>query len=109
MAWHRPGDKPPSEPMMVSLLRNISVTRPQWIHCPRQFNNSARCLAGNLRYHRSGTISIDQVTETHMNDRAHREFIDMCPIPKRALSGYPTESQGHGDKSQYGDEETHPN
>ena len=31
MAWRRPGDKPLSEPMMVSLLMNICVTRPQWI------------------------------------------------------------------------------
>ena len=33
MAWHRPGDKPSSEPMMVSLLTHICVTRPQWINC----------------------------------------------------------------------------
>ena len=33
MAWHRPGDKPLSEPMMVSLLTHISVTRPQWVNC----------------------------------------------------------------------------
>ena len=31
MAWRRPGDKPLSEPMMVSLLIHICVTRPQWI------------------------------------------------------------------------------
>ena len=31
MAWRRPGDKPLSEPMMVSLLTHISVTRPQWV------------------------------------------------------------------------------
>ena len=31
MAWHRPGDKPLSEPMMVSLLTHICVTRPQWV------------------------------------------------------------------------------
>ena len=29
IAWHRPGDKPLSEPMMVSLLTHICVTRPQ--------------------------------------------------------------------------------
>ena len=29
MAWHRPGDKPLSEPMMVTLLTHICVTRPQ--------------------------------------------------------------------------------
>ena len=31
MAWRRPGDKPLSEPMMVSLLTHICVTRPQWV------------------------------------------------------------------------------
>ena len=30
MAWRRPGDKPLSEPVMVSLLTHICVTRPQW-------------------------------------------------------------------------------
>ena len=31
MAWRRPGDKPLSEPMMVSLLTHICVTWPQWV------------------------------------------------------------------------------
>ena len=31
MAWCRPGDKPLSEPMMVSLTTHICVTRPQWV------------------------------------------------------------------------------
>ena len=31
MAWWCPGTKPLSEPMMVSLLTHICVTRPQWI------------------------------------------------------------------------------
>ena len=31
MGWHRQGDKPLSEPMMVSLLMHIFVTRPQWV------------------------------------------------------------------------------
>ena len=30
MAWRRSGDKPLSEPMMVSLLTHICGTRPQW-------------------------------------------------------------------------------
>ena len=32
MAWRRPGDKPLSEPMMVSLLTHICVIRPQWVN-----------------------------------------------------------------------------
>ena len=31
MAWRRSGDKPLTEPMMVSLLTHICVTRPQWV------------------------------------------------------------------------------
>ena len=32
MAWRRPGDKPLSEPVMVSLPTHICVTRPQWVN-----------------------------------------------------------------------------
>ena len=31
MPWHRPGDKSVSEPLMVSLLKHICVTQPQWV------------------------------------------------------------------------------
>ena len=31
MAWWRPGAKPLSEPMMVSLLMHMCITRPQWV------------------------------------------------------------------------------
>ena len=31
MGWRRSGNKPLSEPMMVSLLTHICVTRPQWV------------------------------------------------------------------------------
>ena len=32
MAWRRPGSKPLSEPMVVSLMRHICVTQPQWVN-----------------------------------------------------------------------------
>ena len=32
MAWRHPGDKPLSEPMMVSLLTHICITRPKWVN-----------------------------------------------------------------------------
>ena len=31
MAWCRPGDKPLSVPMVVSLQMHLRVTRPQWV------------------------------------------------------------------------------
>ena len=36
MAWRRPGDKPLSEPMMLSSLTHICVTRPQWVKTQKQ-------------------------------------------------------------------------
>ena len=33
MAWCRPGDKPLSEPIIVSLLTHICVIQPQWVKC----------------------------------------------------------------------------
>ena len=41
MAWRRPGDKPLSEPMVVSLLTHICVTRPQWV---KTAQTTANCL-----------------------------------------------------------------
>ena len=32
MAWRRPGDKPLSEAVMVSLPTHLCVTRPQWVN-----------------------------------------------------------------------------
>ena len=43
MAWRRPGDKPLSEPNMVSLLTHICVTRPQWVKTPRQGHHIPAC------------------------------------------------------------------
>ena len=36
MAWRRPGDKPLSGPMMVSLSTHICITRPQWVKQSQQ-------------------------------------------------------------------------
>ena len=43
MAWHRAGDEPLSEPMMVSLPTDICVTRPQWVNTSR-FKYNFICL-----------------------------------------------------------------
>ena len=49
MAWRRPGDKPLSEPMMVSLLTHICVTRPHWVKTGMEYVVS---------YHISGGLSV---------------------------------------------------
>ena len=47
MAWCRPGDRPLSEPMMVSLLPHICVTRPQWVK-PDQNNRHFQTMFCNV-------------------------------------------------------------
>ena len=37
MAWRRSGNKPLSEPMMVSLLTHICFSRPQWVNMKTVF------------------------------------------------------------------------
>ena len=46
MAWRRPGDKPLSEPVMVSLLTHICVTRPQWVNDRGNPPSKARVTRG---------------------------------------------------------------
>ena len=43
MAWHRPGDKPLSEPMMVNLPTHICVTRPRWVN-EESTNTGVTCI-----------------------------------------------------------------
>ena len=48
MVWHRPGDKPLSKAMMVSLLTHICVTRPQWV-IPRHKISQGQSVAKHRR------------------------------------------------------------
>ena len=57
MAWRRSGDKPLSEPIMVSILTHICVIRPQWVNsfCPGQngrifTDNIFRCIFMNAKF-----------------------------------------------------------
>ena len=56
MAWYRPGDKPLSEPMMVSLLPHICITRPPWVNTCRHI---CRCIF--LNYVFSSRVSLTYV------------------------------------------------
>ena len=49
MAWRRSGDKPLSQPMMISLPTHICVTRPQWVNIYSLFHRENNiCANGNL-------------------------------------------------------------
>ena len=61
MAWRRPGDKPLSETMIVTLLTNISINRPQWVkdrHAPQlEWNHYSFTFTkrGGWNHHRNCT------------------------------------------------------
>ena len=60
MAWRRSGDKPLSEPMMVSLLTHLCVNQPQWVNIDssvlmniknlKKCEGKERLLTGNSMY-----------------------------------------------------------
>ena len=54
MAWRRPGDKPLSEPIIVSLLTHICVIRPQWVY--------TYCNAQSMEKHR---LAVNTFIPTH--------------------------------------------
>ena len=71
MAWHRQGDKPLSEPMMVRSLTHICVTRPQRVK--KQF------LQHKDTY-RSSTYMITGIAPLHVNlSSKHLRLIDYWP------------------------------
>ena len=52
MAWRRPGDKPLSDPMLVSVLTHICVTRPQWVNS-KESMMMVRVMCNMLRFIKS--------------------------------------------------------
>ena len=56
MAWRRPGDKPLSEPIMLSVSTHICVARPQWVN--RQLGHDTCCSACHV-------MSNHVITGTH--------------------------------------------
>ena len=49
MVWRRPGDKPLSEPMVVSLPTHICVIQPQWVNAltPGRFDSNSKVQSPN--------------------------------------------------------------
>ena len=66
MAWCRPGNKPLSEPMMVSLTMHICVTPPQWVnmiwtHCGAKVVFTERSTLHHYHHYSSLLKSHDDV------------------------------------------------
>ena len=64
MAWRRPGDKPLSEPMMVSLLTHICVNQHQWVNIAKLFSatQQVRSCSGPIHSHSFGPRGLVELT-----------------------------------------------
>ena len=71
MAWRRSGDKPLSEPMMVSLPTHICVIRPQWVNQAQYSMTEAR--HSNPKHYSYALLSI-----TNAFDSANPEQYLSC-------------------------------
>ena len=60
MDWHRPSDKPLSEPMLVSFLTHICVTRPQWVNSPREVTGCSKWTRASANFLCSFLCGISQ-------------------------------------------------
>ena len=79
MAWRHSGDTPSSEPMMVSLLTHICVTRPQWVNwnIPVEYKRNCRTKLTDQIFYSNSKFSLDQKErqcETHYFDMVSNEF-----------------------------------
>ena len=62
MLWHRPGDKPLSEPMMDSLLMHICITWPQWVEKTTPVMIITLCMDGLTHWGRDKMAAALQTT-----------------------------------------------
>ena len=60
MAWRRPGGKPLSELILISLLRHICITQPQWVKY-RKTSNISRTFVGNKIVDNSDVVGASPV------------------------------------------------
>ena len=81
MAWRRPGDKPLSEPKMVSLLTHICVTRPQWVIS----NNSYITKQGNASVSNDIPWVKGSKRDMAFIERMHRNKPNITYIPEIIL------------------------
>ena len=85
MAWRRPGDKPLSEPMLISLLTHICVTRPQ---CEKKRNAHLNYDHFHLPQKNSVKLSCEHICSLP-NDMLHMRK-NHLPSIKRNMDGWQT-------------------
>ena len=85
MAWRRPGDKPLSYPMIVSLPTHICVIRPQWVNfdvqeliCMYQYSRSICVKYVDNKRTISKTLILICHKASHLNQILYKTVKDSC-------------------------------
>ena len=78
MAWRRPGDKPLSEAMLISLLTHKCVTRPQWVKLVMATNRDV-WISPSLQIW-SYVLHVKQISCAIMNCGQHQRVIPSVSI-----------------------------
>ena len=67
MAWRRPGDKPLSEAMVVSLPTHICVTRSQWVNTTWSIRDAIQCTPARSSYSITSAMASQITSPTIIN------------------------------------------
>ena len=86
MAWHRPGDKLLSESMVVSLLTNICVTRPQRVNCYNPSKTHSKLTSWMVIIHLSCFVFEILHRERQFHQRS--ALLNFCERHKLVTSGF---------------------
>ena len=78
VAWRRPGDNPLSEPMVISLLTHICVTRPQ---CVKQRTYLAKCIILHAFINAVLPISFSYICLENCFNKASFKNVQYLPAP----------------------------
>ena len=98
MAWRWPGDKPLSEPMVVSLTMHICIIRPQWVNTYyiKADINHWNCTSENYTIKNTSTFPRGQRVNQVMTDGTrdlHRHWVSLwlvtCLVPSHYLNQRP--------------------
>ena len=72
MAWRRPGNRPSSGPMKVSLQMLICVTRPQWV---KRYCEFSKCLFGQSIIYINIYIYIDLLQDYYFKSSLYGVYL----------------------------------
>ena len=79
MAWRRPGDKPLSEPMVVSLLTHICVIRHQWVKISKLFSKPKLLIRISIKIDLQAILSLhDEVMDIKQANKA--QLVNMVSL-----------------------------